>query len=115
MGMKSIFSLLCALLLAGCATPNPNPSATWNAYEQVKQGMSRQDVLALLGSPRTFEPPGDFDHCAYATWSIPHNSRGFGHWIVYFSGDSVSGVGYAQATITFNHHASASAPTSGSP
>jgi hypothetical protein len=113
--MKSIFALLFAALLAGCSTPNPNPSATANAYEQVKQGMSRQQVLALLGTPRTFKPPGNFDQCESATWSIPHGSHGFGHWIVYFSGDSVTGVGYAQATVTFSSSANASGATVDSP
>ncbi len=89
-----------AALLVGCSTPNPNPAATSNAYAQVQGGMTHQQVFALLGPPRDFKPPGNFDHCESATWSIPHDAHGWGHWTVGFTGDSVTSIGTASLSAT---------------
>lgn len=104
--MKGILVLLGAVLLTGCSTPNPYPHATSEAYAQVKPGMSRQQVFEMLGTPRSFRPPGNINLCESATWSIPHDSHGFGHWTVHFAGDSVASVSEAQAMVTvhFNSH-----------
>jgi len=90
-----------AALLAGCSTPNPNSAATSNAYAQVQCGMNHQQVFALLGPPRAFTPPGNIGHCQSATWSIPHDTHGIGHWTVYFIGDSVTSVNNAYTVMTF--------------
>ena len=91
--MKYI-ALVILIVASGCSTPNPNPSpkATAAAYEQVKLGMSRQQVYALLGQPESVQPSGDFDHCRTATWGVPHDSHDSGHWAVGFSGDTVSEI-----------------------
>ncbi len=99
--MKKInHSLLAVILLAlvGCGTPNPNPQATEAAYQQVKPGMSRREVYALLGPPKSVEPAGDIAFCRVATWSIPHDSHGWGSWKVTFIGDNVSDVSESHAT-----------------
>lgn len=95
-------------LLAGCSTPNPNPAATSNAYAQVQCGMTHQQVFALLGSPRAFKPPGNIDHCQSATWSIPHDTHGVGHWTVCFIGDSVTSVDNTYTVMTLGASTSAS-------
>jgi hypothetical protein len=95
----AVFVVLVAAL-CGCSTPNPNPAATAAAYDQVKVGMTRQQVYALLGPPKSVRPAGDMEHCQTATWGIPHGTHGWGHWKVKFTGDSVSDVsmGPIQAT-----------------
>ena len=99
--MKQILLILSAVWLAGCSTPNPTPGATAAAYEQVKCGMNRQDVLALLGPPQSFQPGGDVNRCESATWSIPHDAHGRGHWTISFTGDTVTGVDNAYATVNW--------------
>jgi hypothetical protein len=54
--------------------------------------MTRHEVYDLIGPPRSTDPANDAEHCQTATWSIPHNSRGWGHWTMTFSGDNVTGV-----------------------
>ena len=100
--------------LAGCSTPNPNPAATAAAYGQVKVGMTRQQVYALLGPPRSVRPAGDVEHCQTAKWSsIPHDSRGWhcgwGSWKVEFTGDKVSDI---SDTSLFQFQATASGSVS---
>jgi hypothetical protein len=93
------YIVLAVLIVAsGCSTPNPNPKATTVAYEQVKIGMSREQVYALLGQPKSVRPSGDIDHCQTATWSIPHDANGWGHWTVKFSGDTVSDISTTATT-----------------
>ncbi|HEX3799745.1 MAG TPA: outer membrane protein assembly factor BamE [Verrucomicrobiae bacterium] len=87
-----ILAFLIIASTSGCSTPNPSTKATQAAYEQVKPGMSRQQVYALLGQPRSERPEGDIDHCHTAVWGIPHGSHGWGHWTIEFSGDTVTGV-----------------------
>ena len=98
-----IVLIVCALGLTGCSTPNRNPKATTAAYEQVKGGMTRDQVYALLGQPQWVEPEGDVAHCHTAKWTIPHNSHGWGRWIITFDGDAVTGVNHYDATISFSH------------
>src|ERR1700744_193041 len=89
------YNILFALLVAslcGCSTPNANPKATAAAYDQVKVGMSREQVYSLLGSPKSENPAGDLAHCQTAIWGMPHDGRGWGHCKVDFNGDTVSGV-----------------------
>ena len=100
---RFLISLCVAGFLAGCSTPNPNPAATTSAYAQVQCGMTHQQVFALLGPPRTVRPPGNVDRCQSATWSIPHDAHGVGHWTVYFIGDSVSSVNNAYAVMTLGY------------
>lgn len=102
--LKRIALAVCIIGLSGCGTPNPSPKATAAAYEQVKSGMSRQEVYALLGPPRSVKPAGDVDHCQSATWGIPHDSHGWGHWTVYFGGDAVSGIDTGHAIATIDVH-----------
>ena|SRR5690242_4505372 len=90
--MKNIILTLCVVGLAGCSTPNPNPKATEAAYDKVKCGMSRDQVYSLLGHPESVEPEGDIMHCRTATWSIPHDTHGSGHWTVMFTGDTVATI-----------------------
>ncbi|HEX3797651.1 MAG TPA: outer membrane protein assembly factor BamE [Verrucomicrobiae bacterium] len=104
--MKYII-LLVLVIASGCSTPNPSAKATQAAYEQVKPGMSRQQVYALLGQPRSVRPEGDIDHCHTAVWGIPHGSHGWGHWTIEFSGDTVTGV--TGVSNGFDAHVSASA------
>lgn len=99
--MKAIIFAIGISALSGCSTPNRNPSATDAAYEQLKGGMTREQVYALLGQPKSVQPPGDIAHCQTATWSIPHNSHGWGHFTITFDGDGVVGINYARATISF--------------
>lgn len=91
------------LAVSGCSTPNPNTEATASSYEQVKVGMSREEVYALLGEPRSTEPVGDVEHCRSATWSIPHGSHGWGHWTVTFTQNTVTGVKTGHATVSGFH------------
>ncbi len=95
--------LLAVILAAACSTPNPNPDATVSAYEQVQCGMTRDQVYALLGDPRSTEPAGDVAHCRKATWGIPHGSHGWGHWTVIFQDDTVTGVETGHATVSASH------------
>jgi hypothetical protein len=111
--MKSI--VLAVLVVAsGCSTPNPNPKATTAAYEQVKIGMSREQVYALLGQPKSVRPSGDIDHCRTAIWSIPHDSHGWGHWTVKFSGDMVSDMSNTAATYSATYSSATSTITNSS-
>src|SRR5579872_5880001 len=87
--IKNVFLALCIAVMAGCGTPNRNPGATSAAYEKVKCGMSRKEVFELLGPPRSVQPDGDIEHCQSATWGIPHDAHGRGHWTVNFAGDTV--------------------------
>ena len=96
--MRYVVFVVLVAALNGCSTPNPNPAATAAAYEQVKVGMTRQQVYALLGPPKSARPAGDLEHCQTATWSIPHDSHGWGVWKVKFAGDTVSDVSPNQAT-----------------
>src|SRR5690349_15067858 len=98
--MKHILFAVLAVSLLGCSTPNPNPKATEAAYHQVKAGMTREQVNALLGPPKTVRPAGDVDHCQIAKWGIPHDVHGWGSWKVTFSGDTVASFdeGPMQAT-----------------
>jgi len=100
--MKRPVIALCAMLLAGCSTPNPNPKATAAVYEQIQSGMTRRQVYDLLGPPRSVNPPGDFWRCQSAMRSIPHDSHGSGHWTVYFGGDTVASVDHIAATVTIS-------------
>lgn len=68
--------------------------------------MTHQQVFTLLGRPRAFAPQGDIDHCQSATWSIPHDTHGAGHWTVCFIGDSVTSVNNSYATMTLGANAS---------
>jgi hypothetical protein len=90
--MKSIVFAVLVIALSGCSTPNPNPAATEAAYGRVRVGMTRSQVYALLGPPKSVRPAGDTEHCRTAKWSIPHDSRGWGSWKVTFSADTVTGV-----------------------
>jgi hypothetical protein len=98
--MRHIIIVLCLLGLVACSTPNPNHLATAAAYEQVRCGMARAEVYALLGEPRSCDPAGDVAHCRQAKWSIPHKSRGSGHWTVTFAGDTVTGVKTSHAIVS---------------
>jgi hypothetical protein len=88
--MKYIMLAILAVSLSGCSTPNPNPKATKTVYDQVKIGMTREQVYALLGPPKTVRPAGDVEHCQIAKWGIPHDVHGWGSWKVTFSGDTVA-------------------------
>jgi hypothetical protein len=98
--MKYLAFSLCFIGLLGCSTPNPNTQATLSAYEQVRSGMTRSEVYTLLGQPQSVEPAGDAAHCRKATWSIPSESRGRGHWTVTFAGDTVTGVKSSRAIVS---------------
>jgi hypothetical protein len=98
-----IILIVCALGLIGCSTPNRNPKATTAAYEQLKYGMSREEVYALLGQPQSVEPVGDVAHCHTARWTIPHNSHGWGRWTITFDTDAVTGIKHNNATVSFGH------------
>ncbi|HEU5124569.1 MAG TPA: hypothetical protein VFW05_10955 [Verrucomicrobiae bacterium] len=100
--MKTIVLAFSLIAIAGCSTPNPHPSATHAAYHQVTTGMTRAQVYALLGPPRSMHPGGDFDHCESATWGIPHNSHGWGRWTIHFDGDTVRKISTSHATTTFS-------------
>src|SRR5690349_3865425 len=104
--MRYAVLLLLAAVLSGCSTPNPHPTATGSAYDQVKVGMTRQQVYALLGPPRSVRPAGDVEHCQAAIWGIPHDSHGWGHWTVKFNGDTVSDVSASHATVSASASAS---------
>lgn len=102
MRLQRLFGVsVLALVMAGCSTPNPNPSSTAAAYSQLNCGMTREQVYALMGQPRSVDPAGDVGHCRRATWGIPHDSHGWGHWTVNFAGDTVAGISTSQATATF--------------
>jgi hypothetical protein len=100
--MKYIVLALSLVAIAGCSTPNPHSSATNAAYYQVTMGMTRAQVYALLGPPRSMRPGSDFDHCKSATWGIPHNSHGWGRWTIRFDDDAVSKISTAHAITTFS-------------
>jgi hypothetical protein len=100
--MKIIVLAFFLIAITGCSTPNPHSSATNAVYEQVTTGMTRTQVYALLGPPRSVRPGGDVDHCKSAIWGIPHNSHGWGRWTVHFDGDTVSEVSTAHATTSFS-------------
>jgi hypothetical protein len=93
---------VCVVALSGCSTPNPSPKATDAAYEQLNRCVSREQVYALLGPPQSMQPAGDVDHCRTATWSIPHDARGWGDWTVTFAGDTVAGVKEGRAIVTIS-------------
>jgi hypothetical protein len=103
--MKHIAAAVWLVLMVGCSTPNPHPTATTTAYEQVKAGMTRAQVYALLGPPKWVQPAGDIEHCEKARWGIPHDQHGWGRWTVTFDGDKVSGVStsHAMASTAFDH------------
>jgi hypothetical protein len=101
--MKYIALAVCVGVLSGCSTPNPSPKATAAAYEQVTCGMSRKQVYELLGQPQSVEPAGDIEHCRSATWGIPHDSHGWGHWTAAFTGDIVTEVKMGNATLTISN------------
>jgi hypothetical protein len=98
--MKHTIMVLCLVGLVACSTPNPNHHATADAYQQVQCGMARTEVYALLGEPQSCDPAGDVAHCRQATWSIPHKTRGRGHWTVTFAGDTVTGVSHANFLVS---------------
>ncbi|HYG33268.1 MAG TPA: outer membrane protein assembly factor BamE, partial [Clostridia bacterium] len=98
--MKNIILVLLLTFLAGCSTPNPTSHATAAAYDQVKVGMSREQVYALLGPPKKVRPAGDAEHCRVAIWGIPHDTHGWGRWRVKFNGDTVTDVGTSQAIVS---------------
>lgn len=50
--MKAIFILLFSILLSGCATGIP--------AEQIKPGMSFEEVKNVMGSPEVFQTKGNF-------------------------------------------------------
>ena|ERR1700677_203660 len=103
------YIILALLVIAsGCSSPNPNPNATAAAYEQVKVGMSRQQVYALLGQPRSVQPEGDVDHCRKAVWGNPHDSHGWGHWTIKFTGDTVTDINTGAINATGTASGSAS-------
>ncbi|EEF60156.1 outer membrane protein assembly factor BamE domain-containing protein [Pedosphaera parvula] len=90
--MKYILFAVLGVSLLGCSTPNSNPKATAAAYDQLKVGMTREQVYALLGPPKSVQPMGDVEHCQIAKWGIPHDVHGWGSWKVTFSGDTVTDV-----------------------
>jgi SmpA / OmlA family len=98
--MKNIVLALGFVLFVGCSTPNPNPKANYAAYEQLKCGMSREQVYELLGQPQSVQPQGDIAHCREATWGIPHDAHGRGHWTLTFAGDTVTKVKTGHAVIS---------------
>jgi hypothetical protein len=100
--MKHLAFILCLVGVVGCSTPNPNAQATQSAYEQVRCGMSRSEVYTLLGQPQSVVPAGDAAQCREATWSIPKDSQGHGHWTVTFAGDTVSGIKSRRAILSFS-------------
>jgi hypothetical protein len=90
--MRTHLFIVSLIFLAACSTPNPRSGASDAAYDRIKEGMTRHEVYDLLGPPCSTDPTNDADHCRTATWSIPHNSRGWGHWTVNFNGDVVANV-----------------------
>ena len=93
-----------SLLGFGCSTPNnPNSKATEAAYEQVKVGMSREQVYALLGPPQSVRPAGDVEHCKIAKWGAPHDSHGWGVMKVTFTGDTVTDISTSQTTASASY------------
>jgi hypothetical protein len=96
--MKLLAYLAVMFAAVGCSTPNPHPQATAEAYKKVQVGMTRHEVYALLGAPRSTRPAGDIQQCEIAVWGIPHDSHGWGRWKVVFDGDRVSDVTPLEAT-----------------
>ncbi len=101
--MKNILFAALLVLLSACSTPNLSPQATAATYEQVKSGMSRDQVYSLLGPPKSVRPKGDVAHCQIASWGIPHDSHGWGRWKVKFSGDTVTEVSTVHAVTSYSH------------
>lgn len=54
--MKKIAAVLCFLLLSGCAGSG---RINWNNARQLKQGMSEQDVMKLIGKPYSVSSKSD--------------------------------------------------------
>ena len=65
--------------------------------------MSREQVYALLGQPQSVKPAGDVEHCRTASWGIPNDAHGQGHWTVVFTGDTVTTVDTTLATYAVSH------------
>ena len=97
--MRIYIFMASLILLTACSTPNPRPCADDAAYDRIKPGMTRHEVYELLGPPRSISPANDMNHCETAIWSIPHNSRGWGHWTVTFTGDLVASVDTSHAIV----------------
>ena len=106
--MKIILGVGLLTLLSACSTPNANPTATAAAYEQIKVGMTRAQVYALLGPPKTVQPTGPTE---VARWGIPHDRHGWGTSKVTFENDKVTKVSSNHATAPgLGSHRAASPP-----
>ena len=101
--MKYIMLAVLGVSLFGCSTPNPDPKATEAAYDQVKVGMSREQVYALLGPPKSVRPTGDVEHCKIAKWGVPHDGHDWGVWKITFSGDTVTDVSTSETTASASY------------